>query len=658
MRLILTLIILPIFLINIYSQPCAKGFKYIDNGEFDKAIEWFSKKLKDDPKSSVLNLGLAMLYSIDEYSGHDYFKSWDYIVESNKNFNNISDEDGTFLKNYFGSIDSHRRNRTNKYNYDLELKIIEDKLIKYVREENNVDLAEKYIKNYPNSKYYENVIHIRNHIKFRTAEKTNTLEAYQTFIKTYPDAAQIPKALKACSILAYEEALKINTLESYNTYLKEWPNSEKYIDVIKKRDENEFQNAKNLNTIEAVGNFISNYPNASQVMNARTILKQLIYKKAKQINTVESYNEFISKYPEGEYFVDIFNLKAIALGKKISENIEGNKEAIEWIKGFDFEETNDFAGGILEETDGNVIIAGTRQRSGEDGSQSWIISIDNTGKVLWNKAFGSQRFNNSNKLQSFTDGTLLVTGWSGPIEDTEYRKSWILKVSKTGIGIWEKNLEGNEIKDLIKNTDNGYYFCGYQIDDSLKERAFIEKINPDFKKLWSRRYAHQGTISSLSLHADNELICSTGNWVFKLSPQGYILWEKILPITDSIFLSKEYNNQLYLIGLRNHFPIISKYSLTGNFLSEILPDINNSSIPVICHPISGNRLIIITNIANGLVIKILDEKGLELKVLSIKYCQIPGPNSMFVSESGEVYLTVNYKNENNSYDIGVIKLLF
>src|SRR5208337_48722 len=133
--------------------------------------------------------------------------------------------------------DPRRRNRTNRYNYDIEIKYIEDKLIKFVREENNVDIAEHFIKAYPNSKYFENVVHIRNHIKFRTAEKTNTLEAYRTFMKEYPDAAQIPKAVKACQLLAFEAAKNANSIELYNAYMNSYPEADQYFDALKMRDQ-------------------------------------------------------------------------------------------------------------------------------------------------------------------------------------------------------------------------------------------------------------------------------------------------------------------------------------------------------------------------------------------------------------------------------------
>ena len=54
-------------------------------------------------------------------------------------------------------------------------KAIEDKLIKYVREENDMEMINSFIKEFPNSKFYENVIHIRNYIAYSKVANDNTL---------------------------------------------------------------------------------------------------------------------------------------------------------------------------------------------------------------------------------------------------------------------------------------------------------------------------------------------------------------------------------------------------------------------------------------------------------------------------------------------------
>jgi outer membrane protein assembly factor BamD (BamD/ComL family) len=630
----------------------------MEKSEFDKAIETFTKHLKEDSTSSVCYFGLALVYAGDDYASHDYFKAWDCYQNANKYFLKITTDETEFMKQFFTDSDARKRNKTIRFNYDTEGKLIEDKLIKYVREENNVSIAEHFLAVYPGSKYYENVVHIRNHIKFRLAEKANTLEAYRDFIKDYPDAAQIPKAINACNSLAFELAKKENTIASYTKFIKEYPSADQYFEALRNRDQLAFDDAKKKNTIESIEFFIDNYPKALQIMTARTILRKLLYDKAKEVNTLEAYNDFIAKYPDGEYFVDIFNLKSNVLGKKMSEHFEGAKEAIQWIKGFDFDEKNDEAGGIIATADGKTIVAGNRQKQDEEGSQSWLISIDNTGKVLWNKAFGSKTYNHSNQMSMTTKGEIVVTGWTGASKDTIARRAWIFKVAQNGSGIWEKNVEGNEVKDFALTPEGDMYLSGYLFDDSLRMKTFLLKLNTDVRKLWSRQYVKRGILNGIALNTKNELLCSAGRWIWRIDKQGYVLWEKMLPSSDSIYAPRIVNNQQWLCGTRNSLPLIVKLSDVGNTAGEFFTQTSLPAQTISCIGLPNKRFLTLEMLVNQVKVRILDEKGQEQKSILIPQAKISGPGAVYCSAAGEVYLTFTTLNEQNQGDIGVVKFNF
>src|SRR6266568_3563432 len=97
---ILSIGILILVVFNGFGQASTKGFKSLEKGEYDKAIEVFSKHIKEDPSSSAANLGLAMVYSTDVFVNHDFFKAWDYVVIANDNFSKLTPEENEFLKNY------------------------------------------------------------------------------------------------------------------------------------------------------------------------------------------------------------------------------------------------------------------------------------------------------------------------------------------------------------------------------------------------------------------------------------------------------------------------------------------------------------------------------------------------------------------------------
>jgi tetratricopeptide (TPR) repeat protein len=654
-RILLTSIILFVS-ISVFSQSSVKGFKSFEKGEYDKAVETFKKHLLDDTSSCAAYFGLALTLSVESYASHDYFKAWDNYEKAMRHYSKLTEEEKLYFKDFFTTRDPKRRSKTVRYNFEYEEKDIQDRLIKYVREENNIEVAEHFLAVYPNSKYYENVVHIRNHIKFRLAEKANTLEAYNEFIKKYPDAAQVPKAINATYKLAFDIAKKTNTIEGYVKFMKEYPQADQYFEALKIRDQLAFDDAKKKNTIEAMEAFIANYPKALQLMNARTILRKLLYDRAKQVNTLEAYNDFISKYPEGELYVDIFNLKSSVLGQNIAARFEGAKDIVVWAKGFDFNEKNDVAGGIIVTPEGKTIVAGNRQKLDEEGSQSWLVCIDNAGKVAWNKTFGSKNYNHANLMALTPKGELLMAGWCGAATDTLSHRAWIFKATVNGGGVWEKTIDGNEIKDLALTPEGDMYLSGYQIDDSSRMKTFVQKLNPETRKLWSRQYIKKGSLEGIALNTKGDLACAAGRWVWKLDKQGYIVWEKTIAATDSIFVPRYVGLQLFLCGSRNGAPLILKMSDTGLPAGEISSMSAEPTQIINCLSLPNKRFLTLENPGDKVKMRVIDDKGTEIRYLSIPNASVYGPGALTTDLTGAIYLTFTALNDQKQGDICIVKL--
>lgn len=651
----LLLIVITGLSLNVKGQKADRGFKNLEKNDIIKAQESFTKAYEEDSTNCAVNLGLAIVLSHENNAVADYFKAWDHFLISRKNINKLTDDDNATLKSFFTLRDAERRNKSIQYNIDIEEKIIEDKLIKFVREENKLEVAEHFIAVYPNSKFYENVVHIRNHLEFRKAEKANTLEAYTTFLNKYPDAAQKEEAHKALNELAFQQAKKANTVEALDEFIKKFPEAYHYYDAIKLRDQLAFDITKKQNTIEAFDKFLAKYPNSMHVPAAKVIQRKLLFEKAKQVNTLEAYNDFILRYPEGEFFVDIFNLKTNVLGQNMLADAEGNKEMVKWIKGFDSELKNDSAGGISITTDNRIVVSGTRNKV--NGTEAWVISLDNEGKTLWNKSFGSMPQNRV-KFQIITPkGDILLGGWSGQTIDTFARKAWLFEISNAGAGKWERNIDGKEINAVSFTPAGEVYVAGYSATDSLPVVPLLMKLNNNYEKLWSREYVRSGTLSSFAVTGTQNLIMGEGNWLWKTDPLGYIVWEKLLPVNDSIIgFNSSTAGIFYLTGSRNSSPYITRV----NDLGVILWEKNFETLSGMYFDyanLMADKSLFVRYQGNGKIgFMVLSEKGEITKHLTIKNAEAQTFNSIAINASGEV-LTIFTKNNSGNSEIIVCKLI-
>ncbi len=649
---LITYIIFIVFLfftLNLFGQKAEKGFKNLQKKDLVKAQEAFSKIIVEDSTNCSAQFGMSICLSHENNPAADYFSAWDHFLMAKKYFDKLTDDDNAFLKEFFTVRDTERRNRTIQYNLEIEEKIIEDKLIKFVREENNLAVAVKFIAVYPNSRFYENVVHIRNHLEFRKAEKANTFESYNDFLNKYPHSAQVNEAVKARDELAFQNASKKNTLEALDDFIKKYPTAYHFYDAIKQRDQLAFDFAKKQNSIEAFDNFITRYPTSLQIPAAKTIQRKLLYDKAKQVNTLDAYNDFIDRYPEGELFVDIFNLKTNVLGQNILSEAQGNKEMVKWIKGFDSEQKNDSAGGISLTNENQIILSGTRNKLSGSGTEAWVICVDQNGKTMWNKSYGPMP-QNIVKFQTLTPkGDIILGGWNAPSTDSSLRKAWLMELSTSGNGNWERNIDGKEINTLTISSNDEIFVSGYNTGDSLPQVLYLAKLNNNYQKMWSREYIHPGILTSFATTPANNLVLASGRWLWKTDAQGYILWEKYLSQGDSISsVNIVPGGIFYISGSRNNFPYIARINDQGVISWEkSFDDMTGFHFDYVI--VLPDKSILTRFQGNGYVgFLSMSQKGEILKEIRFNNSQSMVSGSVVVNSLGEVFTTFSTKNFSNT----------
>lgn len=552
---------------NLFKGMEARTSADIDN-EFTKAKEDLDKVLLKEPESAMANLGLAIVYSYDKYSNKDFIKALGYFNKAYEAQSQFTDRDKVILNDLVLKQDNNRRNRSFIDNMDWLNEQIEDKLIKFIREEKKSNYAKSFLKEFPDSKYYGNVSHILNYIKFREAENENTVAAFNQFLKDYPESAQADIAKKMRNKLAYKTAISEGSLNSYRNFVEKYPKAEHVGEIKKLMEEMAFKEAYNKHTLEAIERFIVDFPNSSKISEAKVLKHNLLFEWAKSENSLEAYNKFVSSCPEDNRYNDIFNLKAIVLAEQIAK--EFSVENHKFTKVFDNQQLNDFGGGIAKRQNGELVVAASSRKAAGEMYDSWLLGLDASGKMIWNMFLGNRFDDIVNKVSISAQNEIYVAGITGAIVDSLKGQAWLYKLDSNGNNMFNQRIDIDEVLDFVVYPDNKVLIAGYS--KNTKESTFtpnLVKLNANGKKLWSRAYSSEGKIYNLANDALGITYVAAGNWIFAIDQAGYLKWDILLDqdIKYTAVGINE-NNKLVFAGLNASGAFASAYDIAGEKIWE------------------------------------------------------------------------------------------
>lgn len=584
--------------VNMGAQNAKRGFKLLEKSDYSKAYEIFNSALSENKEDGSALLGKMLVQADSNSSNFDLIEAWKSAIQLKPLIEKLSTEEQEFIGEYFYNTEIRHISRPVKKKIEYAIETVDNKLIKHIREENNLDLVYRVLKEFPDYKYYDNVIHIRNQLEFRKYEKQNTLEAYMEFIRKFPEAAQIEKAIRYRNKLAFDNATKINTVEAYQEFMKKYPDAVETNTAHKKLYAAAFQQAKQINTVQAMDRFIKDYPEALEISDARIIQKQLLYEYAKKIQTLQAYNEFIRKYPDGQFYIDIFNLKSVDNGNRFLKSHPFPTQNILWSRSFEEEENDEWTACMAVDTNNAYILGGTVFKTDTASTDAWIIKLNPDGKMVWNKYVG-EGFNDEIKLIGINpQNEIIGAGYTWLGTDSSSRESWIFKLGANGEKLWTKTLGHMHINSMtVAFASGNIYLGGFVVNDSLKSLYSIVVLNPAGKRVWGRTYTGIGQIVKISECPDQKMLLVGTNWRAKIDPKGYLTWESSFTEGDSITgaLVMPKGEICYLV-LRGNKHLIIKTTADNKpvFEKELpFPEISASTISVIAG--GPNQLISLMN---------------------------------------------------------------
>ncbi len=111
----------------------------------------------------------------------------------------------------------------------------------------------------------------------------------------------------------------------------------------------------------------------------------------------------------------------------------------------------------------------------------WILKLDATGDIIWQKTYGGNDLERCGVIQQIADGGYIVAGYTYSFGAGEY-DIWILKLDSEGNISWQKTYggSGNDYtRSIQQTTDGGYIVAG---------SSYILKLDVNGNISWQRTY--------------------------------------------------------------------------------------------------------------------------------------------------------------------------
>jgi cysteine-rich repeat protein len=290
-----------------------------------------------------------------------------------------------------------------------------------------------------------------------------------------------------------------------------------------------------------------------------------------------------------------------------------------WIVRFDLNQSEARGTSIIQAADGGYLVVGASSDMGPGGLDMWMAKLTPVGTVLWQKAMGGAGTDHAGGVIETSDGNLVIAGasssWTYPWpDDIDALSGYLVKLRPDGSVLWQRVLGGmglDEIKAVTETSTGNIAFTGYFNGGSSGQQVWAGLMDTDGNLQWHGTYGtiYTGDGQSIIETSDgNLLVVATGvdnpdyfyeGWFLKINAaSGALLWSKSLasgminvraydaaenPATSGILFAGAEGNSA--AGFT--FGEISASGSGITWINKISPDNQNRAISVILESSGG-----------------------------------------------------------------------
>lgn len=227
-------------------------------------------------------------------------------------------------------------------------------------------------------------------------------------------------------------------------------------------------------------------------------------------------------------------------------------------------EMSEFPSSAVETNDGGYIIVGATNTYGAGDYDIWVIKIDKTGNIMWNKTYGSQAYESSHYVIKADTNQYLITGrkrtTAGDMD------LLLLLIDDEGDQLWNKSYggPGDEWMWEIEKTQGGDFVLGGRTNSygAGGNDYWLMKIDAEGDVQWNKTLGGEADdrARSLEMAEDGGFLLNGWSssyskgmidfWLIKTDNYGDPMWNKSYGTSEGdrgIALTKSLDGG-YLLG--------------------------------------------------------------------------------------------------------------
>jgi Secretion system C-terminal sorting domain len=250
---------------------------------------------------------------------------------------------------------------------------------------------------------------------------------------------------------------------------------------------------------------------------------------------------------------------------------------------------DDGANDVRQNSNGDYIITGYTKSSGAGNYDVWLICVDPSGNVLWNKTFGGNQEDVGQALVQTSDGGCAITGWTYSF-GSGLSDVYLVRADASGDTLWTKTYGESSTYDggysIAKTSDGGFIISGTTVSpNNSTQDVLIIRTDSLGNEIWKKIISENGAAAGYAIR--------------KTIDDGYIVGGIIEPTnrtdTDALLIrlgseqTTEVNdkstNNIFQYKLSQNYPnpfnpvTIINYQLTvNNFVSLKVYDILGTEV--------------------------------------------------------------------------------